>query len=74
MPIVTAIKVGNSRMFRPTRTSWRIPFACHLAHRSSKVRVFAAVSAGDRLTESAFLDSLMLSSPIIGDVSFEHAG
>ena len=63
-PIVNVI-AAIRRMFRATRTSWRAPFSCHCAHRSSEVRG-GTVSAGDGLTTTASLYSFMIQSPTMG--------
>jgi hypothetical protein len=53
-PIINAI-AASSRIFRLTPASWRAPFSCHRAHRSSKVRAFPTVNnaAGAESTEQS---------------------
>jgi hypothetical protein len=49
---ISSATAAIRRTFRLTRASWRAPFSCHRAHRSSKVRASSTVSEGNWRAES----------------------
>ena len=49
---ISSTTAAIGRALRLTRASWRAPFSCHRAHRSSKVRTFPTVSDGNWRAES----------------------